>query len=908
MMGKTPKLIIVLILSIFLFQGTSFNYFVFAQGPASYNQNVIRETQRLDPLLIFSNTSPKEFNEKMAKAISQALGEDIYTLISPQELANIINQAIEESQTATFQELLEKVKESIAKESREKIIENLDEKLKAPPTAYAKAVVRKKLAEELNKNLKTDWDPWVEQALVENASAILTEIIAQNAGALLHPELYLAIHQRLQVIFNTQVKEIPPVSELLSKKLIDYMPKWGADFLGNLNELISGRMEKLKQGISTKLYESVGEPITSAITKILAGIFPASFSGFLDVLQETMNEILRQAISAYVDHYVTEFLRENLWDYYNFQKKLKLVVEGTIYDALPPKIKQNLQKTLFELLPKDAQSFFADFDATILAIADALSQQKEEAKQAVEKTTDKKVFQILFPGLEEFLNKTLYQVLIEIKDPYGRYPFKDIFEFNFANELPKVLTQSLYEAFPKKAKTPIVDLLSKENSETLKTKRLIDLVKDEEKKRCLTTPWGNLSPQEQQKCLGVLNERLLDMMEDNAEVLTKTILEMMTPENKSFFTKKVIELFPEQFRNTPFQTLGIDATSTPENEARQKSIMDFASEDLKIFIDLINQYLPKKKDRPQAINDLLEILNKTPYQFIADPPSAHGLGKPEIAQELDTPLPNLLPNTTSTSYLTQKTMLDILAEVGFNLNQSLLSTLKDKDPKLYEALTTKIGDKVSENDLRNNPQKTILEIFAKNLGDESVAQKLEKPIIQLQAFSFLSKTPLQLIQEKQGSKANQVFSKSFWYYMPQEVKDNLAINFGQLITKDPNSPMNKKMWEFLPENWQKKISEYFALTPQDIDDALTKAFQNLKPSISRSINSMMTWTVERFSKMTGERFMKKLSEKIGTDITSQDKLDQISKNITDALDPIVQKAIKEKIEKGYLINSLDEIK
>ncbi len=51
-MRKVKKIILIIFLLIFASQGTGLNSLALAQEISSYNRNVIRETQRLDPLLI----------------------------------------------------------------------------------------------------------------------------------------------------------------------------------------------------------------------------------------------------------------------------------------------------------------------------------------------------------------------------------------------------------------------------------------------------------------------------------------------------------------------------------------------------------------------------------------------------------------------------------------------------------------------------------------------------------------------------------------------------------------------------------------------------------------------------------------------------------------------------------------
>ena len=883
-MKKVKKIILTIFLLIFVSQGTGLNSLALAQEISSYNRNVIRETQRLDPLLIVSNTCPRDFNEKMAKAISDALGVNVQSLIDDDEWDRLIRESIQDSEEATFKALLEKVKDYISEKTRKRIVKSFED---IPVTEYAKKVVRKEFARYLNNSLKTDWDPKVEAFIVDNATAILTEALAQSgASFLFKPEFYQDIHDTLKQFFSTKIEDLPLISELLTTKLVDYIP--GGDLLTNINDFIDNQIETFKAKVTNEAYTAIAQPISSAIFKAVAGILPPSFEwlgGFLGALESAVNDILKQAIGEYVDKYVTDIFRDNFWTVYNFKNELSKWVEATIKDVLPPETQRDVEKTLLEILPEDAQRFFIDVMAIAQAIANYLTPPAEEVKSAA----GEKVVSILFPGLEELLNKTLYDWLVE------REPFKSFFEAKPKDKLPPALTNSLYSIFPEEAKTPIIDQLLPEYAEILKNKRLIDLIK-EEYRDILTKKIKDLSPEEWNK---VKNLTLMEMMSAAGAVLAVGLVSMMYPEFRNFYNKTVLETLPKECRETLFQLLGIDNPETSQNEARTKELADYLSEDVRIFIDLIHQYIPDPKER-EWINPVLEILSKTPKRLIAEE-----FLRPDLAEKFDTPLPELLDENATSTKILKLTWLEIVAGAGFYLTKSLLERLADTDPALYKALNTKLKDLITGEDLtkKENQNKTLIDLLAEKVGDPSVADKIQQNKI-IDLFPDLKKSPVDLVAEK-NPIAHQVFSKSFYDLFPEEIKEVLEIKPGDLI-KD-KYPFNITILSLFPESWQGLIKDALEITDQDIENYIHSAIENAKDDIAQVLYSNLKWAEESFVKNTAYIFNEKLAKKIGKDVLTDENMKKISSNIADALEPIIEKAIKEPIEKGYLFDSLNEI-
>ncbi|RLC39297.1 MAG: hypothetical protein DRH33_03245, partial [Candidatus Nealsonbacteria bacterium] len=204
---------------------------------------------------------------------------------------------------------------------------------------------------------------------------------------------------------------------------------------------------------------------------------------------------------------------------------------------------------------------------------------------------------------------------------------------------------------------------------------------------------------------------------------------------------------------------------------------------------------------------------------------------------------------------------------------------------------------------KENQNKTLIDLLAEKVGDPSVADKIQNKYI-IDLFPDLKKGPVDLVTEK-NPIAHQVFSKSFYDLFPEEIKEVLEIKPGDLI-KD-KYPFNITILSLFPESWQGLIKDALEITDQDIENYIDQAIENAKDDIAQVLYSNLKWAEESFVKNTAYIFNEKLAKKIGKDVLTYENMKKISSNIADALDPIIEKAIKEPIEKGYLFDSLNEI-
>jgi len=856
-----------------------------------------KETERLNPLIIFSNISPAEFNAQITQVIKEALGTEIFQF-TEEEWDSLVNEALAEGVSESFTEFLEKLGKAISEKMRRRLVDNIMEKTETSPTAslffkivlaqdtrYGEKVLKEKLKEQLNEKLKTELDPWLENVLIAASSDIIAKIIAKNAPELLDPETYNKIHQVLAEFLYTQLRDIPFLAEKLEARLVDYMPDFMADKMTQINDIITQTTEEFKSVITQQLTEFVANFIEKFGKTLGIG------NEFLEALVEATTIILEDITGEYIDMLVLE--RTPI---YEIQYELGIWLETTVFDILPKDWQDALEKEIIDLLPPEAAQFFKNIDDVIVAIRDALTPKAGGLAAKAKAAGEKNIIDALFPTLRETLEKTIYELLVENE------PFKSFFESKFKDKLPDEITKSLYNFLPDKAKTPIIEQLLPEYADTLKNKRLIDLVEPESKRNLLTKKIKDLTPEELDALEKMGDETLLEMMSAAGAVLTTGLVAMMVPEFRDFYNKTVLETLPKEFRETIFQLTRVDDPDTSENEARAKRVVDYTTPSTIAVVDLTQQYLPDPDDRPPTVNQLLAIANKTPYRLIAD--EVLGLNQPQTAEKLDTPLPNFLEDGSTAKKILNLTWLEVVAGAGYFLTKSLLERLAETDPALHRALTTKLKDLISREDLLapENQNKTVLELIAEKVGDPSVADKIQnKKIIEL--FPFLSKSIIDLVKEKTDSDANIVFSQSFYDFLPQEIKTILEAKLGDLI-KD-KYPFNLKLIEILPPEWQKTLNEFFGLTEEDFVDAVVGTIEEM--DIVREINETFSSLRSRVAQTITEALLEKIAEKAGVKIDSPEIAGKIDRGIKKALKPLLEKSIGEKLKKGYLLNSLKEL-
>ena len=917
-------------------------YFKYATAESEESR---KETERLNPLIIFSNICPAEFNAQIAQVLKEALGTDIFQFTTT-TWDDLVNESINEGVSESFTDFLERLGKAISEKMRKKLVDNIIEKTEsstttslffkialAQDTRYGEKVLREKLREELNEKLKTELDPWLENILITWVSDTIANTIAKNAPELLDPETYDKIHQAFSEVFYTEIKDIPFLSETLSKRIVDYAPSLMADQLTLINDKITEVTDEFKASVTQQLTKFVNDFITKLGKTLGIG------SEFLEAITEATSIILEDITGEYIDMVVLEKT-----PIYEIQYELGIWLETTVFDILPKDWQDTLEEELIDLLPQEAAQFFKNIDDVIVAIRDALTPHAQAL--AAELAESRYIVDILFPGLRETLNKTIYELLVENE------PFKSFFESKFKDKLPPELTQSLYNFFPQFATTTIVDMFSSEYADILKNKRLIDLVEPESKRNLLITEMKKLTPEQREALLGMFDESLLDMMDATSTRLLKSnLFDLMSPEAKDFWQSSFISGAPDEFKQTVFQILGIDDRNTSENEARSKRLVDYTTPSTIAVVDLTQQYLPDPDDRPPLVNKIIEIANKTPKRIIAEE-----LLRPDLADQFDTPLPDLLdPNATSTKVL-NTSWAEILSQaVGVDIfNQSLLDILKEKETEdcqkkcrencrkfcdgpdlvtecqencrerckkdvgLYSVLTSKIGDLVTEGALSDpaNQEKTMIDLLAEGaieklypgLSDSEKAQKAEnlaaaiqKPIIEVGSWSFLGKSIWDIVKE--DLCLDFIFSKSFYDFFPPEIRESFEIIIGEMIKN--KHPFNQRIIDILPADWQKKINDFFGLTEQDIYDAIDKTIDEI--DIEREVNECFGREREKMAETMSQALLKKISEKTGKKVDKAEIAAKIDKGIKEVLKPLIKKAVQEKLKKGYLLNSLKDL-
>ena len=211
------------------------------------NKELVKETERLNSILILSNTSLEEYETVIAQIIKESLGEEFFGLLSDSDWKQIIEEALSEATGSTLEKALselsddllkriaeefkKKLKEKVEKTKCLKIIEGFDEFLdlnfekalnKSTTTA---GVLRQNLIDIWVRYHATSGQP-IKDVLNKNFLAIVattTQILLTEQIKNLCP----TVSEITKVISPTTSQVIkqricPVVSDFVSKKLSDF--------------------------------------------------------------------------------------------------------------------------------------------------------------------------------------------------------------------------------------------------------------------------------------------------------------------------------------------------------------------------------------------------------------------------------------------------------------------------------------------------------------------------------------------------------------------------------------------------------------------------------------------------------------------------------------------------------------
>ncbi|MDI6882910.1 MAG: hypothetical protein QMC93_00325 [Patescibacteria group bacterium] len=595
-----------------------------------------------------------------------------------------------------------------------------------------KEFLRKKLEKQLEANLKDKLPGWLKKTIADKSSEILATTTRDVLLEIFSLKDLVALQNAYLTALNTKLKFFlgPELNKLLAKKLIDFVPDETADHLNLLNDQLKWLTD-----------EGLGIWLTGQLTDLTRDIFLkvgkalGIGEGFLEVFIEAVNIVIADITSEYLLIHFIEPL-----DIDKFQMKLESWLTLTVEDILPRKIQEDLEKTYLDYVKEKAPKFAKILEGinNILTTIIEILRGEEGLREIVRKTTGQKVKDILFAEITELLNKTVYEILLMTRA--GK-----ILETRIVDLLPPEFRQSFYSLLPELIWAKFVDLLPPPFNE-IKNKSLLELL-PEEVQVCLTVPWRDLSPSQRERCSELFSKSYLDLVGDFAVIFTKGLLDFAPPKVRAFLGQTPKQSVPGPYKTTPYQLLGIDYPETTVNEARTQQIYNY-DPSLKILVQLFQKYIPKPGDFTKSF---LMVVGYTPYQFIASssnplvPPSftpadlsqpiSYGLGRPDIAEGLDTSLVDLLigflfknnPNDPLAKFLTEGSWLDKLTDL---IRKSLKSNLAERNPNFYQVVSTDLWEQITEN-------KPVVNLIAEKLEDPSIIQKFQTKLIDLNYFSSL---------------------------------------------------------------------------------------------------------------------------------------------------------------------------
>jgi hypothetical protein len=781
----TKKIILGLILPAFILLNSGWGFFFsenIALAQEEYiNREIIKETSRVSPLMVISNTSPKKFHDMIIQDIKEVLGATNFkNLLSDEEIERIVAESIQEGTAEALRNLMTQVAEGLSQEISLKVTTEVAKKVTDKVSEKVSTTMPESclgLGELINQKLNTslfetigDLSPKTKEILLRRAEDV---ILPQEIKAFINSSIYDYLSENLRNTISDRIinKLAPTLADSLTKKLTDYLPGQLADLLSALNNYLQNFQDEVKNYIASQIVEPIIDKIVNLITSFIQNI---EWLKKIAIADEIKN-FLKGIITPYIEAYIEEELPEYLGDVYNFQQKLEEYLTATLYDLLSEDIKDTVDKSLLDIIPANIGDFITKnfIDMLSQQIGDFLkSDLKALLGPEINKTLDKSIVDLLLPeDLRAVLHYTILDLLPQnIKDTL-RY---SVYEYlnekvpgltatleDFLTQVNSPLSQRLINLLPEVTKKKIGDLLSPEYA-WLKDYLYRNLSQFllPEKYQILTKRIGEMSDEELSKLASMFNETPIEMMGNKGEIFNLSILEMMSGEGYSLFTqslKKLIEkriekdyAIPNIFdRNlkyvlekdipeisqTPLQILKI------EEFAKKTFIESIASTDcvvagidcqeaIKKLLELVKEYT--KEPRPWYVKALLN-LEKSPLELIKERDKKENT---RIAEVLDQPLFEQLPKNTQDTLDTSlwdalpqaqketltKSLLSLLPEkIGKTLSATLLGQLPEK---YRRALTTPLGDMLKEEVRKNLEEKTNLERYA----DKTLLELITDPV------------------------------------------------------------------------------------------------------------------------------------------------------------------------------------
>lgn len=618
------------------------------------NQQAKIETQRLNPILIFSNTSPKELNDKIAEIVKEVLGVDVFNLISESDWEEIVRKSLEEGTVVALEDFLDALAGAVSKAVAEKLPQNLIEKSKKISLLFEEKLaliaiaqaqepdpLTEKLAEFFTTKLEDRLPPLLKKTLSGDILDFVDQITGGDIKKIFTTKFYDLLSQDLQDLLSTKMADLSPeLSRLLALRVVEVFPfAIMVDLLTEINDFLIEQINKIKEAI-WKQVDIIVKKVVDAITNALLKALPEFLEEIILALMEGIEIVIAEIAKGYVEMYIMYEFDSFFKDVYKFQEKLDDLLKLTIRDILPKEIKKFLKKTVKDLVPEDVQDFLDE---------SFIERLPEETQKFLTKSLKKFLPEEIRDILDESLASLLGIEFVFEKTLYDYFPerLKEIFEKGWWSKLltEARLSDPLIEFLPDSAQEPFVEL-SQEQRRKLFLTSILNLFKDSPLKK---TPLEVLERED---------DKVMDLLDPDVKLLVRIIEDYLKPEERPELVNELIRILkksltdfirdelnnPELARilNTPLYK------NYPQEvqDALHKSFADHFSELFDLLFDPSTDTLIDIIDK-HADSNLSQILRQSTLDLL---PS-------EIRDQFKIRLKDFLPD-----WITDKKLFELLPE------------------------------------------------------------------------------------------------------------------------------------------------------------------------------------------------------------------------------------------------------
>lgn len=602
------------------------------------NQQILAETQRLNPILIFSNTSPAELNKQIAERVKEALGDDIFNLLSESDWEEIVRKSLEEGTFEALEDFVIALADAVSKISAKTISEKLIEKAKektsmllerklaliAQAQAQETDLIREKIEVLLTTELEERLPPFLRDTLSEDILDFVDEFTGGDIKNLFYADFYDLLSQDIKDSFSIQIADLSPALTLiLSLRVIEVLPfTIVADFLTDINDFLTERIEEIKS-IITQEIQIIVDSVVDVITQVLVDNLPSWLETIILALMEGLELVINEIVRGYVEVYIMYYLDSFLKDVYNFPEKLDDLLTLVLKDILPKEIRRSLERDIESLLPDDARDFLHENFIDFLP-----EKTREILTQSLKKFLPEEIRDILSEtfvsllGIEFIFEKTLYD--------FFPGQLKNIFEEGCADLFPDELRDPLLDFLPDEAKRPFVELT-------------------EAQRRFLfySSILGLLPEQLLETFLGVLgmeDDRVMDILPSSVGLLVQIIEDYLRPDERPELLNELIRILKRPlttFIRDDLNNPGLaDTLNTPSYRKFPQDVQDNLN---KSFADHFSELNDRVFD--PTSDSLIDIIDKHSGSNISQAlyRSAFSLLPQEVRDQLNLRLKNFLP-------------------------------------------------------------------------------------------------------------------------------------------------------------------------------------------------------------------------------------------------------------------------